>query len=186
MILFAGNLEHVKGIDLLIEAFGRLAAPGASFGAAAPGGAACAPRDDLELHILGAGPERERLERLAARSGAGDRIRFHGAERHDRMAAWFNACDLFCLPSRAEGTPNVILEALACGTPVVASDVGGIPAILPARAGTIFPPGNARALESALRETLGRPWDRSRAQCPVGSWEENARAVAALLAEAAR
>jgi len=167
IILFAGNFERVKGIDLLIEAFGELEAAGV-------------------LHIIGDGPEAKNLATLARRLPAGKPVRFHGRVPHRLMGLWFNACDVFCLPSLAEGTPNVVLEALACRTPVVAAETGGIPEVVSAGAGILFHRGDARALAGALAEALAKPWDRSRIECPAGSWAENAGKLGEILERAAR
>jgi glycosyltransferase involved in cell wall biosynthesis len=90
------------------------------------------------------------------------------------------AADLFCLASSREGWPNVVNESLACGLPVVATDVGAIPEMIPSEQyGLIVPPDNAVALQNALREALGRNWDRS-AIADWGqsrSWAQVAREV---------
>ncbi len=166
IVLFAGNLEPVKGIDLLIEAFGKL-------------------ETAAELHVIGDGPERRRLAGLARALPPGKSVLFHGRVPHRLMGAWLNASDLFCLPSLAEGTPNVVLEALACRTPVVAADTGGIPEVVPAGSGILFRRGDAGALGAALTEALARDWDRERIECPAGSWAENARKLGAVLLRAA-
>jgi glycosyltransferase involved in cell wall biosynthesis len=167
IILFAGNLERVKGIDLLIEAFGKLESP-------------------AELHIIGDGPEAKRLAGLARRLPAGKPVRFHGRVAHRLLGSWYNACDVFCLPSLAEGTPNVVLEALACRTPVVATNTGGIPEVVPAGSGLLFSRGDAGALAGALAASLARVWDRARIECPAGSWAENAGKLGEILERAAR
>jgi glycosyltransferase involved in cell wall biosynthesis len=164
IVLFAGNLKPVKRVDLLIGAVARL------------------ERAQAELHILGDGPERTRLEKLAAVLRISARVRFHGTVPHRSLGLWFNACDIFCLPSRNEGTPNVVLESLACGTPVVASDTGGIPEILPEGSGLLFPPESADDLVANLRQGLSHQWDRERIVCPAGSWEQNAAAVSEVFA----
>ncbi len=166
VILYAGNFERVKGVDLLIEAFGRTAAA-------------------AELHIVGDGPEGKRLAGLARRLPAGKRVRFHPRVDHRLLGAWFNAADVVCLPSLAEGMPNVVFEALACRTPVVAADTGVVPEAVSKGSGILFRRGDAVALAAALEEALGRPWDRQRIECPAGSWEDNARALGALLERAA-
>jgi glycosyltransferase involved in cell wall biosynthesis len=168
MILYAGNLEPVKGLDRLIEAVRLMRTAG------------------CELHIIGDGPERGRLAALVRRLPAGKTVRFHGRVEHRLMGMWLNACDVLALPSLAEGTPNVVLESLACRTPVVASDTGGIPEMLPAGSGMLVPPGDAPALARALDVAIERSWDRSRIECPAGSWEDNARALAGVLSRAAR
>lgn len=159
IVLFAGNLKPVKRVDLLLGAVARLERGGA------------------ELHVVGDGPERNRLEKLAADLRISARVHFHGTVAHPSLGLWFNACNVFCLPSQNEGTPNVVLEALACGTPVVASDTGGIPEIVPQGGGLLFPPESADGLLENLREGLTHRWDRERIVSPAGSWERNAAAV---------
>jgi glycosyltransferase involved in cell wall biosynthesis len=121
---------------------------------------------------------------MVARIGEG-RIHFHGRVAHHMIGRWMNACDLFCLPSLDEGTPNVLLEALACRTPVVATDTGGIPEIVSPESGILFPKGDVPALAGALRAALERDWDRDRIVCPASSWEDNARSLAGILQRAA-
>lgn len=164
IVLYAGNLEPVKAVGLLIEAMSRLG------------------KYDAELHILGSGPEYRRLVRLTGSAGLEGRVIFHGSVEHTRMGMWFNACDLFCLPSLDEGTPNVILEALACRTPVVATDTGGIPEILSSESGILFRRGDVDGLAGALNRGLAREWDVEKITCPAGSWGDNAREVGELFA----
>jgi teichuronic acid biosynthesis glycosyltransferase TuaC len=93
------------------------------------------------------------------------------------------ARDVMTLPSWAEGTPNVVLEALASGRPVVATRVGGIPDLLQGRgAGVVVPPRDAETLAAALQEALERRWDEA-AICARGptSWRESAAGVASVL-----
>jgi glycosyltransferase involved in cell wall biosynthesis len=166
IVLYAGNLEPVKGVDLLLDAFGTL-------------------DDDVELHVIGDGPEGKRLAARARALPPVKRAVFHGRLAHGLMGTWLNACDVFCLPSLAEGTPNVVLEALACRTPVVASDTGGVPEVIAAGSGILFRSGDAGALAGALREALSRSWNRERIECPAGSWADNARQLGAVLERAA-
>jgi glycosyltransferase involved in cell wall biosynthesis len=156
VILYAGNLRREKGVVLLAEAFIELERPGA------------------QLHIIGEGPEMSALRSLADNPRGREKIFLHGRVSHRDMPFWYNSCDLFCLPSFNEGTPNVILEALACSVPVAASDAGGIPDILGEGNGLIFSAGNREALQNALSEGLERVWDRNGIRSPAGSWEENA------------
>ena len=72
-----------------------------------------------------AGPEE--LQRMIAECGVGERVLMPGAVAHEDLALWYSAADVFCLASAKEGRANVLLEALACGTPVVATEVGGVP-----------------------------------------------------------
>ena len=82
------------------------------------------------LLILGSGPLRPSLERLASELGVADRVHFLGSRPHAEIALWMNIADVLCLTSRSEGMPNVVMEALASGLPVVATDVGACPELL--------------------------------------------------------
>jgi glycosyltransferase involved in cell wall biosynthesis len=77
----------------------------------------------------------------------------------DDVAIWMAAADVVTLPSYMEGCPNVVLEALACGRPVVATRVGGIPEIMSDACGRLIPPRDANALAQALNAALSAEWD---------------------------
>jgi glycosyltransferase involved in cell wall biosynthesis len=103
----------------------------------------------------------------------------------DEVASWIAAADVVTLPSWAEGTPNAILEALACARPVVATAVGGVPALVHDPAlGILVPPKDADSLARALDEALGRAWSVERFVELGGrrSWEVSARELARSLA----
>lgn len=169
IILFVGNLVAVKGIEYLLEAF-RQVAPQIS--------------DDLLLILMGDGPLRESLIRKAEKLKIEKNVAFIGQRPHAEIPVWMGAGDLLCLPSLNEGVPNVILEALACGRPVVASNVGGVPEVLcnPAL-GYLVEPGNVSELARALKEMLSKQWDpmRIRAETPISSWEESGASLLKLL-----
>lgn len=170
VVLFVGRLEPQKGIHELLDAFERVRAR--------------EPRASLALLGEGVSSDEVRARVASWDSGA---ARVLGARPQTEVAAWMGACDVMTLPSWAEGTPNVVLEALASGRPVVASRVGGIPDLLPdERAGALVPPRDQRALASALAGALERPWDPAavRAYGPW-SWEESAGALRRVLEQAA-
>jgi teichuronic acid biosynthesis glycosyltransferase TuaC len=127
VVLFVGRLVEVKGVEVLIEA-ARLA---------------LARSPSLELVLVGDGPLRESLERQA-REKLGAHARFTGPLPPEKIARWMAAADVVCLPSYSEGCPNVVIEALACGRPVVASGVGGVPELVSADTGILVPPGRPR------------------------------------------
>ena len=111
--------------------------------------------------IIGDGPQRRELEALACRSGLSDSIRFTGSLSPAEVARWMRRSELFVLPSREEGQGVAMLEALASGTPCVASKVGGIPEVLSPQWGVLVPPEDSQALAAAMEGILDRG-DRGR------------------------
>lgn len=109
-LLSAGNLVENKGHHLAIEALKYL--------------------PDFRLVIAGEGPQRAALERVASDCLVATRVKFLGHVAPDQLALCYSAADLLVLPSSREGWPNVLLESMACGTPVVATQVGGVPEIV--------------------------------------------------------
>jgi len=100
------------------------------------------------------------LKRRVAELGLEHHVHFAGPRPHAELARWYNAANLFVLPTRSEGCPNVLLESLACGVPVVATSVGGVPEIIrQGREGLLSPYGDLSALRDALLEGLERRWD---------------------------
>jgi glycosyltransferase involved in cell wall biosynthesis len=159
LLLYVGNLKSSKGCLDLLEAFPAL----------------LAARPQARLVYVGAGPCQRDLSERAAALGCADRVSLAGAVAHNALGDWFRAADLLCLPSHNEGVPNVVLEAMACGTPVVASKVGGIPEVVPHYAGILVPPHAREALATALIEASGRHWDipRIAAHAAGFRWEDN-------------
>jgi glycosyltransferase involved in cell wall biosynthesis len=134
MLLSVGNLVPLKGHDLVIEALGLLRRQGL----------------DARLCIVGAGPLRSELEAVVARLDLAGAVRFMGALPQEELAAWYGAADMLVLASEREGWPNVLLESMACGTPVVATAVGGIPEIVsPPDTGRIVVQRSPQALADA-------------------------------------
>ncbi|MBA2348527.1 MAG: glycosyltransferase family 4 protein [Solirubrobacterales bacterium] len=138
-ILCVAALEHRKGHLVLLDALARLAGEGSR------------PR----LILAGEGSERDTLAAAALRLGLADRVTFLGAVGHDRTAALYAAADVFCLSSYAEGIPTVLMEAMAAGVPVVATDVGGVSELVDdGRSGLLVPPARADRLADALDAVL--------------------------------
>ncbi|MBP9143731.1 MAG: glycosyltransferase [Thermoanaerobaculia bacterium] len=145
LLIAGGRLTRQKGLDLLLEALP----------------AAVARHPGLVLWIAGEGPERPALAAQAARLGLASRVRFLG-ERGD-LAALFSAADAFVLPSRSEGSPYVLLEAMALGLPVVAAAVGGVTTMLAdGDRGLLVRAGEPRELAGALLRLLENPDDARR------------------------
>lgn len=110
MLLSVGNLVELKGHDLVIRMLEQL--------------------PQARLAIVGAGPERERLQALAQSLGVAERVTFAGQQPQETLKHWFSAADALILASSREGWANVLLEAMACGTPVVATRVNGTPEVV--------------------------------------------------------
>lgn len=140
LLLWVGRMVPVKGLDTLLAACDRLRQTS----------------QDFRLYLIGDGPQRSALAAEVEQRGLTEHVSFVGSVAHAQLAPWFRAVDLTVLPSRSEGIPNVLLESLACGTPFVASAVGGVPEIGGHAAARLVPPDRpdewAAALESALAE----------------------------------
>lgn len=131
-----GHLIPEKGHDLVIEALSEL--------------------PDIQLLIVGDGPERDRLERLAESVGVSNRVRFLGLVDHRDMPSVYCAVDALVLASMREGMPNVVLESLACGTPVVATRVGGVAELITSEsAGRLVDDRSPEAIRAAIVTLFG-------------------------------
>ncbi len=130
-LLSVGLLDPRKAHDLIIRALPRL--------------------PDVDLLIAGIGPERKNLEQLARELGVQDRVTLLGAVPQTELKNYYNAADALVLASSREGWANVLLEAMACGTPVVASNVWGTPEVVAApEAGVLMPERTPDGLVRAL------------------------------------
>lgn len=167
LLLYVGNLKASKGCLDLLEAFP----------------AVLAMRPLAQLAYVGAGPCWAALLERAAALGCVKRVRLIGAIPHAALGDWFRAADLLCLPSHNEGVPNVVLEAMACGTPVVATRVGGIPEVVPDYAGILVPVRDQSALSSALLTATEHEWNNTQIVLHAGDfrWDENVGRLAGIL-----
>ena len=109
---------------------------------------------DVEAIVIGDGPERERLTALAAELGVAARIEFLGARPHAEMPGLLCSGDLAVFPSLVEATSVAALECMACGLPVAASAVGGLPEIVDDSVGGLFPAGDPEALAARVLDLL--------------------------------
>jgi glycosyltransferase involved in cell wall biosynthesis len=167
-LLAVGNLVPLKGHDLVLRALAAL--------------------PDVRFAIAGAGPEAGPLRRLAGELGLEPRVRFLGRVDQAELAGWYGAADALVLASESEGMANVLLESMACGTPVVATAVGGTPEVVDApAAGELIAARTPDGIAAAVRRLLARDTDRAatRRHAERFSWAETARGLQALFAEVA-
>jgi glycosyltransferase involved in cell wall biosynthesis len=162
-VVTVGNVLESKGQHLVVQALAQL-----------PG---------TRLLIVGDGPDVPRVRALAADHGVSDRVRFMGRVAHDGLREIFSAADVSVLASAREGWPNVLLESMACGTPVVATRVGGVPEIITApESGAIVEAPTPDGIADALGALLAAPPDRAatRAHAERFAWDETTEGQIAL------
>ncbi len=146
-VLFVGRPGVRKGLSFLLEAVARLRAE----------------RPDVRLTVVGDGPERAEAEATAQAAGIGDRVQFTGYQSSAQVAEWLSRADVFVLPSLAEGVPIVLMEAMAAGVPVVATNVGGTSElVVDGENGFLVPPTVTDALVSRIGQLLDDPELRGR------------------------
>lgn len=155
ILCYIGRLGAEKGVDILIKSINKIKSK------------------NIELHIIGWGDQEIALKAQVDALGIGNQVIFHGMRPHHEVPQWLNACDLFCLPSRREGCPNVVLESLASGRPVVASNVGGVPELINGSNGVLVESEDPDALAKGIDEALSRTWDPEQLRNSVEflSWE---------------
>ena len=167
--LYVGNLKETKGVLDLAAAFERVAIAHPS----------------VHLAVVGGGEARAALDALASRWPR--RVTLAGPRPLAEIPTWMAACDVLTLPSWAEGTPNVVLEALASGRRVVAASVGGIPDLITGAAlGELVPARDVGALATALGRAAVADYDANEVArlAARGGWAESAAQLAAVLAAA--
>ncbi len=144
-LLFVGRLIAVKGLDMLLRAMERAGREGLS----------------VSLEVLGDGPMRAPWEQLSLQLGLADQVRFHGNARRDEVIAAMHACHVLVLPSVRESGGGVLVEAMACGRPVVAVDWGGPAEIVSEPVGRAIPASDPAGVTGdllrALRDCMQAP-----------------------------
>lgn len=175
-LIFVGRLHPVKGLANLVDALSLLCNEG---------------QLDFDTLLIGSGELERELKAAISERGLGDLVRLVGNVPHATVRNWLRIGEAFCLPSLMEGMPNVVLEALACGLPIVASRVGAIPDVVNAESGILVSPGDPTALAQAIGQVMGRTWDRGRIARDAGTadWQEVATqysvVIDAIIAEKA-
>jgi teichuronic acid biosynthesis glycosyltransferase TuaC len=173
LLLSVGNLIPLKGHDLCIDALAALLPDFAQ----------------ARLVIVGAGPEKDRLWQHAQSRGVQSQVHLAGSVPNAELAKWYSAADVLMLASSREGWPNVLLEAMACGTPAVATQVGGIPEIIcNQNAGLTVATRSGPALAGAVCELIrkrGAPnsRDATRAHAEGYSWAQTSHKQLAIFAQ---
>lgn len=175
LLVSIGTLAPRKGFHLVMEAMDRLRERWPDLRFAIVGGAGAEGAMEKELRDL------------ASRLGIADRVIFAGPRPRKDLAAWYSAADAFVLASAHEGCPNVVLEALACGTPVIATPVGNVPELVAPEAGRVVERAVA-PLAEAIDAVLSGSWDRERIRAGIAArtWQAVGREVAEELEHALR
>lgn len=161
VVLYVGNLKIEKGLNELILAFKKLSMP---------------VNARVHLAIIGSGVFRSKFEQLVNALGISGKVQFLGSLPLESVALWMNAASVLCLPSYNEGIPNVILEALSCGTKVVATNVGGIPELASGDGMlNLVSPKSVDSLVHAISSISAKEISGSIPPSFILSWEQNAR-----------
>jgi colanic acid/amylovoran biosynthesis glycosyltransferase len=147
-VLSVARLVPEKGIDIAIRAVAALRQ--------------ARPAVPLEYRIVGDGPERDTLRRLASELGVSDAVQLLGPMPSTDVLKWMRDCHLFLLPSLAEPFGTVLLEAQASGMPIVATRAGGAPEAVREESALLVPPADVPATAAALRRLVEHPeeWER--------------------------
>jgi len=171
ILLFVGNLKREKGLDELVHAMRSLLNETKHL-------------QNLRLIVIGEGPYKSHLITTLKKSGIINNVIFLGNVTLESVAQWMCASDVLCLPSYTEGLPNVIVEALSCSVPVVATYAGGIPELYAKNSGLLLvPPRDYRALANAIMNVLENSNKFPKKITVTTTWEENAAALADIFRE---
>jgi glycosyltransferase involved in cell wall biosynthesis len=166
IIVAVGALVPLKGLERLIGAMALMR--------------------DVKLYVIGEGPQRAALQARIEKNDLTDRVFLAGARPQVELADWYSAADLFCLASHREGCPNAVIEALACGLPVVAADVGGVSELVSRpEFGRVVSSPAAGNFAAEIEAALDVNWNRAEiaAYGNARSWTEVANEVMSYYAE---
>jgi len=144
MIVSVAGLHPHKGHQILISALDEIRRQFPS----------------LRLYVLGEGPYRPALQRLIAEKNLQEHVFLKGSRSNEELKFWYNAADLSCLSSAREGWPNVLLESLSCGTPVLATRVGGVPEVITSPELGLMVERSIQAIAEGLKTALRKSWNR--------------------------
>jgi glycosyltransferase involved in cell wall biosynthesis len=167
LFIYVGNFNRVKGLEILLNAFIQVQAK----------------LSTAKLIMIGSGELENDLMRQAKMSGLENKIFWAGQKPHEKIPLWMSAADFFVLSSLSEGYGLVLLEALACGTPVIASRVGGVvEVLLSAEFGIMVPAGDSEKFAEAMLEAVGKSWDKNKlvAYAQANTWSVRAQRLLQL------
>lgn len=145
VVLFVGSLIERKGVEYLIKAMNLVSIK----------------MNDIVCYIVGTGPKERKLRELSRKLKIEKNVIFVGQKSPKDIPLWMNACDLFVLPSLNEGLANVLYEALACGKPIVVTNVGGTSEITTKDVGFLVKPKDHNDLAEKILKTLNKKWNKS-------------------------
>lgn len=161
--VFVGSLIETKGVNELFSAF-----------------LICQKQQpELTLDILGEGPMKSVLIEKIKNEGLSDIIKLHGSVPLPNVAEFIRNASILVLPSYREGVPNVLLESFACGTPVIATRVGGIPEVVNEDVGILVDEKNSEELANAMIKALAKEWcsEKILAHAAQFDWQKNVKRV---------
>jgi len=166
-IIFIGNLKHDKGVVELLYAFIQINNN----------------YPELKLRYVGSGAMLNKLQDITIQHQLQNKVIFEGTKPHDQLPEIVAKATLLALPSYNEGVPNVVLEAMACATPVVATMVGGIPEVVTEVTGILAKEITAENIADCLQKALNKTWDYHaiRAHAEFFNWTKNTNELASLL-----
>jgi glycosyltransferase involved in cell wall biosynthesis len=169
-VLYVGNLKKEKGVIELLEGFAAIHS------------------DHPNLHLVFAGPGnlKTMIESMAKELGIAQSVNLLGGVNHDQLPALIANAKLLALPSYNEGVPNVVLEAMACGTPILATSVGGIPEVVDEEVcGKLVPEKSVQGVTEGLEYILKHQWSRHdiKQHSAKFSWQNNKKQLNNLLTQ---
>lgn len=166
IILSVGNLVKLKGHDIIIGALPYLT--------------------EFELIIIGHGPEEIELKKISAKYNVKERVKFLGSVPQDKLVYYYCLADMLILASSREGFPNVLLEAIACDTPIIATNVGGVPEIIKdKKIGIILHDRSSDSVVKAVRQVISykREPGKIRDIAEMFSWEKTSEELYRIFKE---
>ena len=167
VIVSVGRLEPVKGHTVLLEACKKISKQGPPF----------------TCYVSGNGSLHSRLSQKVTEYGLDKFFQLQGSQPQSRLADWYRAADVVALPSLSEGVPNVLLEAISCGSRFVASRVGGIPEIADPLQDRLVTPNNPQLLAEALSDMLAVPAIPEQRVFEPLTWQESAVQLSQILSD---